>query len=188
LRVDRFDIRDNPTGYQRVEDLVHATSFARFISYGESSPPPIFINIRDEDLKERNISPDALYDAQRRVLVIPEDLPLHVVDGQHRLRGYFMAFSDGVPVLRDWQTALIIAVGLPKIAEAAQFTVINKTQKGVRADLAERFIAQYKQKMGPLKIAEVVSKRDGLEAKSGGNWGCSELRQRFTMVWQDSTT
>ena len=71
------------------------------------------------------------------------------VDGQHRLAGLLEAIKLR-PELEDFEMPLIIInptewskeIQNPQFLEAYQFYVINKTQKGVRSDLAEQFLAR----------------------------------------------
>lgn len=147
--VDTFDITNNSDGYQRALTESHAKAFARFVHYGETSPTALSLNIREEYVGRTS------YDSKRSVLVIPDDVPLELVDGQHRMKGYEIAKEWDKSIL-DREVGLIISLGLSKFEEAKQFSIINKTQKGVRADLAERFLAKAAQEMGKLGVAKAL--------------------------------
>ncbi|GAI04845.1 unnamed protein product, partial [marine sediment metagenome] len=82
---------------------------------------------------------------------IPDKVHLWIVDGQHRLKGLEI-IGENDPNLLDIEIPVIIMTSkgdTPEDArykEAVQFLIINRTQKGVRSDLAERIL---------LKVAEM---------------------------------
>src|SRR5207245_3961350 len=64
---------------------------------------------------------------------------VYVVDGQHRIRGISDCDVNGK--LTNFALPFTMLWNINKFEEAKQFVTINKTQKIVRTDLAERFVA-----------------------------------------------
>lgn len=141
--VDRWKASDQ-TGYQRSATMSRCRAFARFVSKTKStSPPSVLLSVRGKvwfTSKEGNYG----------TLEIPESQKLWIVDGQHRIQGLRTALEDN-PSVADFEVATVILpldpdeidprLG-PRYEEAKQFVIINRTQKGVRADLAERFLVE----------------------------------------------
>ena len=73
------------------------------------------------------------------MLHIRPECPVWIVDGQHRWRG-IQDVDDAK--LEGFNMAFTLLWGLESFEEANQFVIINKMQKAVRTDLAERFIAK----------------------------------------------
>jgi DGQHR domain-containing protein len=129
-RPDIFQIEKNPMGYQRTLSEPRAREFGRFINNHGIAPLPILINFREGVVKANN---DGTLD-------LP-DTDAYIVDGQHRAAGYSFAMQSG-SVATDYEVPIIIMNVNAGYDEAKQFVIINRTQKGIRADLAERFLMQ----------------------------------------------
>jgi DGQHR domain-containing protein len=102
-------------------------------------------------------------------LKISDNCTLWLVDGQHRLYGIRKAAERG---LEDFFVPTVIInpaswdnVDDPRYEEAAQFLTINRTQKGVRPDLAERFLGELLRKESPPKIKSLPT-----EVTRGISW------------------
>jgi len=142
-QVDKF-ISGHPDGYQRNLSDARARSFGRFMDGGGISPASILLNIRDADtIKETD-----------GYIEWPDDMPIWVVDGQHRIGGMEFAVSRD-PANSDLEFPVIILNESSNYEEAKQFVIINKTQKGVRTDLAERFLMRAVQEEGREKLFEM---------------------------------
>lgn len=90
---------------------------------------------------------------QKDWIEIPNDIELWLVDGQHRVEG-LREVVDEYPRIRNLELPIIISNFRNKYDEAKQFLIINKTQKGVRPDLAERILQKVVEKEGMEKIIQ----------------------------------
>lgn len=138
--VDMF-VSGHPDGYQRALSQARARAFGRFIAGGGVSPSSILINIRDGEIIE---NPDG-------TLNLPEEVTKWIVDGQHRMEGLRFAIERD-PTINGLEFPVVIMNQNSDYEEAKQFVVINKTQKGVRTDLAERFIMRAVKEEGRDKL------------------------------------
>jgi DGQHR domain-containing protein len=142
-RVDTFSTVHNE-GYQRSLSMARARAFGRYILSNNSSPLSILLNIRDEPVKE---NPEG-------TLRFPEGVQMWVVDGQHRLEGLRFA-TEQDPSVGESDYPVVIMNQSSGYEEAWQFITINKTQKGVRTDLAERFLNQALKREGRKTLLEL---------------------------------
>jgi len=134
---------DNPEGYQRKHSVTRSRAFGRFIaSKNNTSPNNISLNIRDGIDKVKYTDGN---------LIIPEDVILWLKDGQHRVRGIVYAIKEMNVDLSDFEVPVTISFG-DRYEEAKDFVITNKTQKGVRTDLAERFLQQAVSREGYAKL------------------------------------
>jgi len=120
----------NPEGYQRALSEARAKEFGRFVVRGGVCPLSILLNFRDGEVKQ----------AQEGLLDLPEGRA-YIVDGQHRAEGIRQAVTADSSVA-EYVVPVIVMNTADQYGEAKQFVIINRTQKGVRADLAERFLLQ----------------------------------------------
>lgn len=160
LKVAEFSARTENTpeeGYQRKVEETRARKFAKFLAEGNISPTNLLLSIRKEDVgkisvdnlestQNENIS---LYDKNATILNIESDCPVWIVDGQHRWRG-IEDLDDSR--LEGFHMAFTLMWGMEPFEEANQFVIINKTQKAVRTDLAERFIAKAYKMRGKFSV------------------------------------
>lgn len=142
-QVDAFKA-GHPDGYQRGLSDARARAFGRFIMSGQISPASILINIRDGEVTE---GPEG-------TLNIPDDSPIWVVDGQHRVEGLRFA-AERSPEVNELEFPVVIMSQPSSYEEAKQFVIINKTQKGVRTDLAQRFLIQAVKQEGRSKLLDM---------------------------------
>jgi len=141
-KIDVYSSK-NSEGYQREPTKSRIKQVARFLlSEKGIIPASALISIRGKlSFKEEGGSAGTL--------TINEDEIFWQVDGQHRLAGLIEAIKLN-PELEKFEMPLIIInpsswekeIQNPQFMEAYQFYVINKTQKGVRSDLAEQFLAR----------------------------------------------
>jgi len=141
--VDMF-IPGHPDGYQRVLSDARARAFGRFIGSGGFSPTAILLNVRNGEIAE----------GSEGTLNIPEEAEIWIVDGQHRMEGLKFA-AERDPEINDLEFPVVIMNQPSSYEEAKQFVIINKTQKGVRTDLAERFLMQAVKQEGRGKLLEI---------------------------------
>lgn len=160
-KVDQFRAKDINTpkiGYQRAPEPRRAKKFGDYISQGATSPSSIILSIRDEDSKlhasiEEYPSGDSdipIRDTDHVKIEIDPDCTVYVVDGQHRLTG--IENCDVYGKLANFSIPFTLLWGYDKFEEANQFVVINKTQKIVRTDLAERFVSMEAKRRGMTNI------------------------------------
>lgn len=142
-QVDKF-ISGHPEGYQRNLSDARARAFGRFIDSGGYSPSSILLNVRE---------PDAIKESGNHI-ELPDDVSIWVVDGQHRVAGLEYAVSRD-PANSDIDFPIILMNETSNYEEAKQFVIINKTQKGVRTDLAERFLMRAVKEEGREKLFEM---------------------------------
>lgn len=133
---------DNPEGYQRKPSERRARDFGRFVEAGGVCPTALLLNIREEE---------ALHEVEPGVFELDDDVRFWLVDGQHRLLGLQLA-SESSNHVDDFMLPVIIMQDSNRYTEAEQYLIINRTQKGVRADLAERILAQKARREGAAKV------------------------------------
>ena len=144
-----------PQGYQRNISSARAREFGRFISNKGISPTAILLNIRDVDMDEIKKVGELEYE-------IPDEVILWIVDGQHRLRGLEI-IGENDPTLLEMEVPVVIMALKGKTPEdarykeAVQFLIINRTQKGVRSDLAERILLQVAEMEGTEQVIRNIS-------------------------------
>ena len=139
IRVDEWSIA-NPKGYQRRAIERRAREFGNFIAKNGISPSAVLLNIRDIDIND-------IHKINENEFEVPAGINLWIVDGQHRLKGLELVSMKYPDVLEINIPVIILNLqstdpDLTRKQEATQFLIINKTQKGVRSDLAERILAQ----------------------------------------------
>ena len=157
-QVAVFHVRTENTpqeGYQREVEPIRANKFAKFITEGNISPASILLAIRNVDIEKKarvinsnpaQVSGSKIHNVDNVLLEIDLECPVYVVDGQHRLRGLSNCDVEGK--LANFELPFTLLWGLDKFEEANQFVILNKTQKAVRTDLAERFVAEAVRKRG----------------------------------------
>ena len=165
LKVAEFSARTTNSpeeGYQRAVESTRARRFGRWLATGNNiSPASILLSIRDEDVnmhatcseKEANVTDNfGLRDADSVDLKIQPDCKIWIVDGQHRIRGIKELAEADQKKIGNVNIAFTLLWGLNVTAEAEQFVIINKTQKAVRTDLAERFVAKEYKRRGEVSV------------------------------------
>ena len=166
LKVAEFSARtaNSPEeGYQRAVESTRAKRFGRWLATGNNiTPASILLSIRKEDVKndhavcnerEANVADGfGLRDADSVDLKIQPECDIWIVDGQHRIRGIKELAEADQKKIADVNIAFTLLWNLDAVEEAIQFVTINKTQKAVRTDLAERFIAREAKRRGEAGI------------------------------------
>ena len=166
LKVAEFSARtaNSPEeGYQRAVESTRAKRFGRWLATGNNiTPASILLSIRKEDVKndnatcterEANVTDSfGLLDADSVDLRIQPKCSIWIVDGQHRIRGIKELAEADQKKIADVNIAFTLLWDLDAVEEATQFVTINKTQKAVRTDLAERFVAKMYKLRGEASI------------------------------------
>ena len=134
IKVDIFK-KENEEGYQREISDKRSEEFAKYIMNAKGiSPVSILINVRKKIVFKRK-------EGCFGKLLVPKDSFMWIVDGQHRRKGLIIAVNN-MKEYETYQIPVIITNLNKTYEEAKQFIIINKTQKGVRSDLAERFLSR----------------------------------------------
>ncbi len=133
---------ENSDGYQRDITLTRAREFGRYMSKGGTSPTAVLINLRDANTVSE-VAPGEFE--------VEDTATLWIVDGQHRIQG-LSRLAEEDPRLLDVEMPVIMMRLGGRYPEAEQYLIINRTQKGVRADLAERILAQKAKREGATRV------------------------------------
>jgi len=160
-KVAVFSMRTENTpqvGYQRKIEENRARKFGKFVTEGNISPVSLILSIRKENMNAVNIFEHSgregdmgLVESDNvTVSINPEKCTVWIVDGQHRWRG-LQDVDDRK--LEGFQMPFTLICGMDDYKEAEQFVIINKTQKAVRTDLAERFIAEALRMRGETSVS-----------------------------------
>lgn len=143
--------RGQDEGYQRAITNARAEDFGNYLLKSSGiSPLVIYLSIRDNT--QVSFSPEhELWDeAVLGTLIFPDDMKLWEVDGQHRVAGLRYAIDQDPSFARFPMPVSIIVPSEwgpgtdPVFEEAVQFGIVNKTAKGIRADLVDRLVARIK--------------------------------------------
>lgn len=131
-------------GYQRRHSKTRSRAFGRFVAgIANVSPSSLLLSIRGDS---NNLQYSNDY------LVIPDNETIWLTDGQHRGKGIEYAIEQLEANLEDFELPVIIFPTEDAYEEAKQFVIINKTAKGVRTDLAERFLRRAVSREGYAKL------------------------------------
>lgn len=141
VKVDYYSASKDE-GYQRKPSIARAKDFARYIKNASGiCPNSVLINVRGEIGNFKPIS------SPYGTLTLPDDTTFWIVDGQHRIEG-LKGLIEREPSFSNFPFVVILMTRNSEYEEAKQFMIINITQKGVRPDLAERFIAKMSKREG----------------------------------------
>ncbi len=148
----------NPEGYQRSLSEARAREFGRFVLRNGICPLSILVNFREGEVKE----------AGNGTLELPDGRAF-IVDGQHRAEGIKYAVSVD-SAAGDFEVPVVVMNQADRYEEARQFVIINRSQKGVRADLAERFLLQAVKREGRGALLEAMETGVLRRVLKGAEW------------------
>ena len=135
--VDVYDAKENLDGYQRRPQLQRAKRFSDYLIRCKGAfDSTCFLNVRDA--KEACFKDRKRISPVLRLGVLEINKSLYIVDGQHRIKGLELALKEGFN--KDFLVPVLITIGNKKPDEALSFLVINRTAKGIRADLTDELI------------------------------------------------
>jgi len=125
------------SGYQRAPE---AARIRKVSTYLQRDPQPlmptsVLIGVRNRSLQATEQEDGTV------LLQLPEDEPLWIVDGQHRIGGLQRSIEEGVERLKDYPVPAVIVEFDDEEQEANQFRVINETMKKINTQLARRLLA-----------------------------------------------
>ncbi len=140
LRQSKIDIYDSVTnvdGYQRSPQLSRAKRFAKYLMKCKGSFNSTFLlNIRER--KQCKFIANKIISKNLKIGKLRIYDILNVVDGQHRLKGLEIAIKEGYS--KECLVPALITRGKAKREEALSFLVVNRTAKGIKADLTDELI------------------------------------------------
>lgn len=135
--VDIYDANKNPSGYQRRPSRERARRFSDYLHKCKGAfDSTCFLNVRDAKavrfIKMKKL-PDTSYFG-----ILEIDKSLFIVDGQHRIKGLEYAVKEKFN--KNFLVPVLITIGKKQSDEALSFLIINRTAKGIRADLTDELI------------------------------------------------
>lgn len=134
-KVDAYDVNSNEEGYQRKIIKSRAKKFASYLVECKGSlNGALLLNIRGQKgvTFKRKFKNSQVGDLE-------VDSTLYVVDGQHRIMGLEIAINE-MGYSPSTLVPIIISLNRSKNLEALSFLVVNRTAKGIRADLTDELI------------------------------------------------
>lgn len=169
-RVDRWDERTNPNGYQRGVDEKKVAEFKEYLL--NSVLTTAHLNLLDQTILVNIRGTTKLEGGFLHV-----DGDLFVVDGQHRAGGLKLACDEN-PELRAY-TVPIVILNRDTDAERARFFVINEKASGIKTDLVERQLLE----VNP-EVARLVKTRFD-EPKVRKALEIVDILRQSSIVWKD---
>lgn len=150
--IDKYDSSlppgDIDQGYQRPPERSRITRIGTYLINEQGNglyPSAILLGARDS----------LRYDPVTKVLELPLDRSLRVIDGQHRIAGLRYAIEEkGNEALPHMEIPVVIIEVDNRLEEMDQFRIINGTAKSVRTDLVNSILTAIAQEEGDEAIPE----------------------------------
>jgi len=144
---------DEDGGYQRPVTPSRLRQLSTYLRREEGMlPTSILLCIRQPHRAEFKASVGANGKGETGTLTIEPEVPLWVVDGQHRLYGLERALKkDKAKWLADYPLPVVIVEGIDAYEEMRYFHVINTRHKGVPTDVVDRHLLA----LEPLDLLDV---------------------------------
>lgn len=141
---------DNPRGYQRPVAKSRLRQVSEYVRSEEGLlPTSILLCIRQPHSASFTPSSGRGSNGEIGLLTIDADVPLWVVDGQHRLYGLQRALTkDKAKWLTDYPLPVVIVEGIDGYDEMRYFHVINTRHKGVPTDVVDRHLLAMRETEG----------------------------------------
>jgi len=154
--VDVYDAEENRDGYQRRPQLARARRFSEYLTKCKGAfDSTCFLNVRDA--KEVCFKNVRRLSSNLHFGTLEINKSLYIVDGQHRIKGLEIALKEKFN--KDFLVPVLITIGNKKSDEALSFLIINRTAKGIKADLTDELI--YKT-IDPKKLTDDLKRVLGL--------------------------
>jgi DGQHR domain-containing protein len=137
-RVDKLDVEDKHSGFQRILDENRAKKLANYLEQGIERgdaflPTSVFL------ATDKKIAFD---EAKNELLIDLDQIgSFNVVDGQHRIEGLKIA-AERNPKIAEFEISANIAVDLDDITQMAHFLIVNTTQRSVDKSVEQQIIAR----------------------------------------------
>jgi len=145
---------ENPNGYQRPLTSSRLRQLSSYMREEEGMlPTSILLCIRQPHQAIFEPNAEANGKGELGMLTVPRDVPLWVVDGQHRLHGLERAMKkDKAKWLADYPLPVVIVEGIDAYEEMRYFHVINTRHKGVPTDVVDRHLLSMREAEGSALI------------------------------------
>ena len=166
LQADTYR-RDNPRGYQRPVTQSRLRQISAYMRDEEGMlPTSIVLCLRRPHTANFESAVEANGSGETGLLRVAADVPLWVVDGQHRLYGLERALThDKAKWLADYPLPVVIVEGVDAYEEMRYFHVINTRHKGVPTDVVDRHLLSMREEEGP-ELLERQGERDYQRARA----------------------
>jgi DGQHR domain-containing protein len=145
---------ENPNGYQRPVTSSRLRQLSSYMRDEEGMlPTSILLCIRQPHQASFDPNVEANGKGESGTLSIDSEVPLWVVDGQHRLHGLERALKkDKAKWLGDYPLPVVIVEGIDAYEEMRYFHVINTRHKGVPTDVVDRHLLSMREAEGAALI------------------------------------
>jgi DGQHR domain-containing protein len=145
---------ENPDGYQRPVTPSRLRHLSTYLRNEEGMlPTSILLCIRQPHRATFEPNSEANGKGETGLLTIARDVPLWVVDGQHRLYGLERALKkDKAKWVAGYQLPVVIVEGIDAYEEMRYFHVINTRHKGVPTDVVDRHLLSMREAEGSALI------------------------------------
>ncbi len=142
--------QENPSGYQRAVSAARLRQVSTYLRNEEGMlPTSILLCVRQPHKVDFAANTGANGKGETGVLTIGADVPIWIVDGQHRLNGLERAFrKDKAQWVEDYRLPVVVVEGIDGYEEMRYFHVINTRQKGVPTDIVDRHLLSMKDAEG----------------------------------------
>lgn len=144
----------NPAGYQRPVTPSRLRHLSAYMREEEGMLlTSILLCVRQPHSAEFEPSSKANGKGETGLLTIGPEVPLWIVDGQHRLYGLERAMKkDKAKWLADYPLPVVIVEGIDAYEEMRYFHVINTRHKGVPTDVVDRHLLSMREAEGAALI------------------------------------
>jgi DGQHR domain-containing protein len=144
---------DNRSGYQRSVTGSRVRQLSTYLRSEEGMlPTSVLLCVRQPYKAQFEVaiqSDNGSGGGETGLLTITPDVPLWVVDGQHRLSGLERALvKDKAKWVADYPVPVVIVEGIDQYEEMRYFHVINTRQKGVPTDVVDRHLLSMREAEG----------------------------------------
>jgi DGQHR domain-containing protein len=165
-KVDCFR-EETPWGYQRPLTRARVKQVSAFLRQEEGLlPTSILLCIRRPDRASFEAKGPAGLAGEWGELVIPAEVTLWVVDGQHRLFGIQRAFTkERLKWAKAYPLPVTILEGIEDYGEMRCFHIVNTRQKGVPTDVVDRHLVSMREVEG-VGLIETMGERSYLRARA----------------------
>lgn len=180
LKVDAFHPSQSPDkkGYQRPISKSRPKQFARYLAGLGMAKKPLIPSAMVLNSRGRELKFVANGNNTGTLTVTDQDLPLYLVDGQHRQAGFLEAIKNGGLPVEDMELPCVVMDNCSRYEEMLHFYLINQEQKRIRTDLAWELLRQRKEKEGG-----VIRIRDREDWKTTAVVLTEEINKLEDSVW-----
>jgi len=161
---------DNRAGYQRPVTRSRVRQLSAYLRSEEGMlPTSVLLCVRQPHKAQFEVAIQAESGqggGETGLLTISVDVPLWVVDGQHRLSGLERALvKDKAKWVADYPVPVVVVEGIDQYEEMRYFHVINTRHKGVPTDVVDRHLLSMREAEGPA-LLEREGERSYLRARA----------------------